>query len=164
VPASDEEDQKPGAPVYFCPSAQPDVQNGLVFGVVGGTPGDPRVSYLESPLPVTPELLGLSEPVHPTEVFRFGAPCAQSGCQHYDGNHCGLIQQIVVGIPPVASTLVPCRLRPRCRWWHEEGAAACIRCPLVVTQQPNPSPEMARAALPRTRAGHSGAPHVRNAR
>ena len=91
VPASDEEDQKPGAPVFFCPSAQPDVQNGLVFGVVGGTPGDPRVSYLESPLPVTPELLGLSELVHPTEVFRFGAPCAQSGCQHYDGSHCGLI-------------------------------------------------------------------------
>lgn len=150
--------------MLFCPSAQPDVGEGLVFGVVGGTPNDPRVSYLESPLPVTPELLELSEPVHPTEVFRFGAPCAQNGCQHYDGHRCGLIQQIVAGIPPVASTLAPCRLRPRCRWWHEEGAAACGRCPLVVTEQPNPSPEMARAAMPQTRADQRGASYPREAR
>lgn len=128
------------------------MDQGVVFGVVGGTASDPRVAYLESPLPVTRDLLALAEPARPAEVFRIGAPCARHQCQHYDGSHCGLIKQIVAGVPPVVSRQPACRLRPRCRWWHEEGAAACARCPLVVTEQPNPSGEMVRAAIPRSGA------------
>jgi hypothetical protein len=148
---SDGEDRKPDDSAHFCPSAQPDIGQAVIFGIVGGAPDDPRVSYLESPLPVTRELLALAEPVRPTEVFRIAAPCAGDGCQHYDGRRCGLIQQIVAEVPSITSKLPPCRLRPRCRWWQEEGAAACYRCPLVVTEQPNPSQEMAGAAIPRTR-------------
>jgi len=136
--------------VLFCPSAQPDVGGGVVVGVVGGTPREPRVVYLADPVPVTAELLALAAPVHPTEVFRMAAPCAGAGCQHYDGARCTLIQRIVAGIPAVASTPPPCGLRRRCRWWHEEGAAACTRCPLIVTEQPNPTPTMAQVARPQT--------------
>jgi hypothetical protein len=146
--SGDKGDSESNDPGLFCPSARADMRQAVVFGVVDGSPNDPRVSYLASPLPVTPELLALAEPARPAEVFRIGAPCAQHRCQHYDGSRCGLIQQIVAEVPAVASRQPPCRLRPRCRWWHEEGIAACTRCPLVVTEQPNPSREMARAAVP----------------
>lgn len=145
----DKGDPDPLESTVFCPSSQADPGKGVVFGVIGGTPSNPRVSYLALPLPVTRELLALADPVRPTEVFRIGAPCARNGCQHYDGNRCGLVQQIVAAISPVVTAPPPCRLRSRCRWWHEEGNAACTRCPLVVTEQPNPTPEMARAATPR---------------
>lgn len=134
----------------YCPSARAEMDQAVIFGVVGGTASAPSVSYLDSLLAATPDLLALAEPVHPTEVFRIGAPCARKGCQHYDGARCALIQRIVDEIPPgVAPVPPPCRLRPRCRWWHEEGIEACIRCPLIVTEQPNPTPEMAKAARPR---------------
>ena len=29
--------------------------------------------------------------------------------------------------------LPACQLRPDCRWWKQEGKAACMRCPLVMT-------------------------------
>jgi hypothetical protein len=143
-PGNDESDDHE----LFCPSAQPDLHRGVVVGVVGGTPREPRVVYLADPVPVTTELLDLARPVHPTEVFRMGAPCAGTGCRHYDGARCTLVRRVVAEIPAVASTPPPCRLRPRCRWWHEEGAAACTRCPLIVTEQPNPTPAMAHAARP----------------
>ena len=43
----------------------------VVFGIAVGTVKSPRVAYLVTPLPVTPELLALSGPVAPAEVFRF---------------------------------------------------------------------------------------------
>jgi hypothetical protein len=132
----------------FCPSAPADADGGVLFGVVGGTVENPRVAYLAEPIPVRPEILELSEPARPNEVFRIGAPCAAEACQHYDGDRCSLVRQLVRDIAPVAESVPPCRLRPQCRWWHEEGPAACRRCPLVVTEQPNPSPEMRHAARP----------------
>ena len=143
----------------FCPSAQPDVTNGVVIGVVGGSPGEPRVTYLDEPLPVTPDLLALAAPVHPTEVFRMGAPCARSACQHFEGTRCALVRQLVAGIEPAAQELPRCGLRSRCRWWREEGVAACRRCPIVVTEVPNPTEEMARAARPAGQARDPRPPH-----
>jgi len=52
------------------------LEGAVAFGVAGGTAAEPPVSYLKEPLPVTPELLELAEPVEPTEVFHFAAPCA----------------------------------------------------------------------------------------
>lgn len=132
----------------FCPSAQPDVEHGVLFGVVGGSPTQPRVSYLAEPLAVSRTVLQLAAPVHPTEVFRMGAPCARGGCQHFTGSRCGLVRQLVESLDPVTDEVPPCRLRPRCRWWREEGAEACRRCPMVVTEMPNPTPQLADAARP----------------
>jgi hypothetical protein len=140
----------------FCPSAQPDMPDGVVFGIVRGTANEPRVTYLADPLPVTAEVLALAEPVHPTEVFRIGARCARHGCQHYDGERCRLVQQLVEQIPPAASQPPACRLRPRCRWWLEQGTSACLRCPVIVTEQPNPTEVMAAAAKPHTRSDNEG--------
>jgi hypothetical protein len=137
-------------PPPLCPSAQPEMNDSVVFGIVGGTVDQPRVAYLAEPQPVSPELLGLSAPVEPTEVFRFAAPCAEHACQHFDGSRCRLVQRIVGFVAPVSDGLPPCRIRPACRWWQEEGREACMRCPLVVTEDYQPSVQLAQAADPTT--------------
>jgi hypothetical protein len=149
IPASHSQEER----ALLCPSAQPEMEGAVAFGVVGGTPTEPMVSYLEEPQPVTRELLALSRPVRPTEVFRFAAPCAEHGCQHFDGTRCQLGEKLVEKLPPTVERLPPCRLRPHCRWWREQGGAACMRCPLVVTTDHRPSPSLREAADPSTSAG-----------
>jgi hypothetical protein len=72
------------------------------------------------------------------------------GCQHFDGGRCRLASRIVGGLPEVVSGLPPCHLRPTCLWWRQEGAAACRRCPQIVSQAQQPSAELRRAADPAT--------------
>jgi hypothetical protein len=128
----------------LCPSAQPEMDDVIAFGVVGGTIEEPRVAYFNEPQPVSDELLALSKPVKPTEVFRFAAPCAGKACQHFDGLDCRLAKRVVKSLPEAVDQLPPCRLRPRCRWWRQEGKAACLRCPMVVTEVERP-PELLRS-------------------
>ena len=133
----------------LCPSAQPDQDGAVAFGIIGGTPEEPMVGYLDEPLPVTPELLQLAKPVRPTQVFRFGAPCAEGGCQHFDGASCKLGQKLAT-LPTAVDRLPRCRLRPSCRWFAEQGGAACLRCPIVVTTHHRPSAALREAADPAT--------------
>ncbi|WP_313917537.1 hypothetical protein, partial [Tahibacter sp.] len=60
-------------PQSTCPSAQPDMRDALVFGVINGTPTAPRVAYLRRdavvPLADLPDLRGLQ----PGHVFRIAA-------------------------------------------------------------------------------------------
>jgi hypothetical protein len=123
----------------LCPSAQPEMAGSLLFGVVIGSAEHPQVAYLAEPQPVTDELLALSGPVRPTEVFRFAAPCAMSQCRHFDGANCRLVQRTVQLLPVAVERIPPCRLRPNCRWWRQEGRAACLRCPQVVTENYRPT-------------------------
>ena len=132
----------------LCPSAREDSEDSVIFGISGGTVEEPRVSYLPEIQPVTDELLALAEPVAPTEVFRFAVSCAEQGCVHFDGANCRLAQRIVKGLSEVTETLPPCRIRQSCRWWLQEGKAACFRCPQVVTDNYSPSEIMAEVAEP----------------
>lgn len=136
----------------FCPSAQPDMPESVIFGIVGGTASVPQLRYLAEPLPTTTDLLSLADPAEPTEVFRFGARCAERLCQHFDGAHCRLGAKIATEVRPVVAIAPPCRLRSRCRWWLEQGVDACLRCPVVVTTAHNPATDVRRAALPDTPA------------
>jgi hypothetical protein len=135
-------------PRSLCPSAQPDWRGSRLIGVVGGTADDPRVSLLAPPRPVTDALLQLADPVHPTEVFRFAAPCLCSGCVHFEGARCRLVERVVDLLPEVAIDLPECDIRPHCRWWQQEGRPACLRCAQIVTENLNPSDPMREAALP----------------
>src|SRR4051794_18921151 len=112
---------EPTSPPPLCPSAQPDMVGSVVFGIAVGTVESPRVAYLVTPLPVTPELLALSGPVAPAEIFRFAASCAGRGCLHFDGSTCGLATKIVNLLPAVVEGVPPCDIRPGCRWWQQEG-------------------------------------------
>jgi hypothetical protein len=118
--------------MIHCPSAQPSA-DGLVIGVVTGPVEARRVGYLTEPRPVTDEILALAAPVAPAQVFRIAAPCMGDGCKHFAGGECGLVKRIVASFDPVISGLPPCRIRPACRWFRQEGRAACLRCPQVVT-------------------------------
>jgi hypothetical protein len=130
----------------LCPSAQPDMDNSFVFGVVGGTVDQPLLGYLVKPQPVTEELLALSGPVHLTEVFRFAASCATSKCQHFDGINCNLATRTVQLLPKAVSDLPKCVIRASCQCWLQEGREACLRCPQVVTQSHNPTELQRQAA------------------
>jgi hypothetical protein len=132
----------------LCPSARPELEGSTVLGVVGGTAEQPRVAYLAEPRPVTPEVLALSGAVSPTAIFRFGAPCAGHACKHFDGTDCRLATRIVQLLPPVVDALPACHLRPDCRWWQQEGKAACLRCPQIVSDLRNPSQLQRQAADP----------------
>jgi len=142
----------PSVPAFvtppLCPSAQPEMPGSRVFGVMGGTVQEPLLGYLDQPAPATPELLALSGPVKPTEVFRLAAPCVESACCHFDGRDCRLVTRIVQILPAVSEVLPACRIRQDCRWFRQEGRPACLRCPQVITQNCSPSKEMVRAATP----------------
>jgi hypothetical protein len=120
----------------------------VAFGVVGGTAEQPRVSWIEKPVPVTEDLLALTGPVPPTQVLRLAAPCQENACSHFDGADCRLATKLVQLIPAVTQSPPPCRIRPDCRWFVQEGRAACTVCPQIVTYSINPSEELAQAATP----------------
>jgi hypothetical protein len=138
----------PGVAAVSCPSAQPDMEDARVFGVIGGSEESLRVSYLrESPV-LDEKLVRRLGVVQPTLVFRFAARCEEARCAHFDGQHCTLAQRIVETLEPVVDALPPCIIRASCRWYAEQGAEACFRCPQVVTVVPPGNDELGRAALP----------------
>src|SRR5712691_7185185 len=94
----------------LCPSSQPEVPGSVIFGVIQGTPQDPRLVRLKEPEPTTQEILDLAAPVKPTEVFRFAASCAEFACRHFEGNKCQLAGRIVRLIPPVEARLPRCHI------------------------------------------------------
>jgi len=135
------------SPRPVCPSAQPDMDDAEVLGVLEGGPDAPRLSYLVDRVRVTDELLAQTGKVSPTRVFRFAATCEEKSCSHFDGVNCRLATRIVEGLAPVVDKLPPCRIRAKCRWFGQEGAAACFRCPEVVTEIASPTASMRAVAL-----------------
>ncbi len=126
-------DSQRDAPI-LCPSAQPDHPDAVVFGVQAmRTDQHRQVGYLTDLQPVTPEILALSGPAKPTEVLRIAAPCMGHGCRHFDGTTCALASRVAGMLDPVVSGLPRCLIRPTCRWFRQEGKAACLRCPQIVT-------------------------------
>lgn len=122
-----------------CPSSQATTEGARIFGVITGTPEQHRVGYLTETVPLSHEVLDLAGSAKPTEVFRIAAPCANGGCKHFKGNNCTLAQRIVQGVPAVVNALPACQIRSTCRWFRQEGKAACFRCPQVMTDKANVS-------------------------
>jgi len=146
IPSADKITTLPSRPL--CPSAQPDWPSARIIGVVGGTPEQAHVAFLDQPAPASIELLSLAEPLQPTEVFRFTAPCASAACSHFGEGRCRLASKIVRLLPEVTSELPPCSIRRQCRWWAQEGSIACMRCPQVVTHDRLQSEAWQKAADP----------------
>jgi hypothetical protein len=138
----------PGRRDLLCPSAQPNMHGALAIGVVDHRRDPPEISYLEAPQPVTDDLLRMVEPIRPTEIFRFAAPCQTSACSHWSGSDCQLIDRVVKLIPVASLHLPTCRIRPECRWYAQAGRSACVRCSRVVTQNEDPDEAMRGAASP----------------
>ena len=134
----------------LCPSTFPGWPDSVAFGIVTGTVEEPRWQPFEKPLPITDELLALSGPVAPTEVFRFAGPCAGKACQHFAGDtgHCRLVEKTVRFVPKVQDKLPPCTIRVDCKWWRQEGREACFRCPQVASSNPANAEALRKAADP----------------
>src|SRR5215469_3887374 len=118
-----------------------------MIGVRGGSHEHPQIRYLETPVPLSAELLALAEPAAPTELYRIAARCEERACRHFDGN-CHLASRIVQILPAVVDVLPPCKIRQDCRWFQQEGRPACLRCPQVITLIENPSEAFKLAATP----------------
>lgn len=116
-----------------CPSAQPEMADVRILGVVSGEADAPRLAYLNERVAATPELLAEAAPLSPGEVFRLAGRCEESRCVHFDGARCQLAVRIVDALPAVTQKLPPCSIRTDCRWYRQEGAPACHRCPQIVT-------------------------------
>jgi hypothetical protein len=110
----------------------------VILGVIETTgSGETHVSYLERLARVTDGTVAAyaSGTLRPTSSFRFAAPCQQSGCQNWSGTNCRVGERLVQILSIVSQQLPDCQLRPVCRWFDQEGAQACLRCPSVITDQ-----------------------------
>jgi hypothetical protein len=116
-----------------CPSAQPGMADVRILGIAAGSIDAPRLAYLNETVAATPEILAQAAPLNPGEIFRLAARCEATRCTHFDGERCQLATRIVKLLPEVSEKLPPCTIRSTCRWHQQEGAAACYRCPQVVT-------------------------------
>jgi hypothetical protein len=133
---SNRRDEKP----ILCPSGQADSPEAQVFGVQMNTPaGEMRVAYLTEPQPITPDLAAVIGTAKPSEVMRIATPCAGGGCVHFDGQNCGIAARVAALLDPVVRSLPRCAIRPTCRWFRQEGPAACVRCPQVITDARAPT-------------------------
>jgi hypothetical protein len=118
----------------LCPSAQPEQPDARVFGVQTATADNQRrVGYLTETVPVTEELMVSLGQTSAPEVLRIAAPCMHGACAHFEGGACALAGRVARMLGPVVSALPRCAIRPSCRWFREQGPAACVRCPQVVT-------------------------------
>jgi hypothetical protein len=116
-----------------CPSAQPGMGDVQVLGVVVRDAEEPRLAYLDEAVAATPDMLEMAAPVPVSQVFRLSARCEESKCTHFDGTRCQLAVRIARLLPEVVDSLPACNIRPACRWFRQEGRAACLRCPQIVT-------------------------------
>jgi hypothetical protein len=138
----------------MCPSAQPDMANAVVIGVIDSDAdmvGDRAlIAYVDEHVEVTRELLAITGNVAPTKVFRFAATCEESSCGHFVDDRCSLVERVVANLPSVVSFLPRCSIRSTCRWYGQQGRQACFRCPQVVTEQAEPTSVQSLVATPPT--------------
>ena len=116
-----------------CPSAQPGMGDVQILGVISRDADEPRLAYLDEALPATPPVLELAAPLDVSQVFRLSARCEERKCTHFDGVDCQLAVRIAKMLPEVVDQLPACNIRRDCRWFRQEGRAACLRCPQILT-------------------------------
>lgn len=117
--------------------------------MIAGDPGAPGIAYLPPGVSVDESVASHLGGLSPTEVFRYGADCEEHRCAHFDGDRCSLAKRIVTQLPEVVQILPRCQIRATCRWFAEEGGAACRRCPQIVTMIPKSDNAINRVATPR---------------
>lgn len=132
---------------YLCPSGRC-LPGNLVIGVV-----DERASitFLGIPQRIDEEFVSAARTttVPPEARLRFAEECVEGRCAQWDGDGCGLARRARARSmnPPItdtaqneASDQVPlprCGIRHSCRWWAQEGRAACATCVWVIHADPS---------------------------
>jgi hypothetical protein len=117
----------------MCPSAQPGMTDLHVLGVISREGETPRVAYVDERVSATPEVLEAAAPAQVAQVFRLAGRCEEKKCTHFDGAKCQLAVRIAKLLPEAVDALPACAIRSECRWFRQEGRAACLRCPQIMT-------------------------------
>ena len=120
-----------GLPI-LCPSGRCR-PGAILLGVINS---DATVGYITQQITVDREFVCSATKVGiPEKRFRFSEPCVESGCEHWTGRSCGVVEELLacVDVAWKSSTLPACSIRARCRWYEQEGRRACEICPVVVT-------------------------------
>ena len=134
---------------FLCPSSIGAADGSAkVFGVVNGEGVSQRTHYLSKPVLLTSDLLGLTDPISPDRILRVANTCVEDACVHFDGHNCRLASRIRHNLEPVVSTLPRCGIRHSCRWWHQEAAEACRRCPQIIRESFSDDQRFAEAVMP----------------
>ena len=115
-----------------CPSSRCE-PGAELLGVVTATGS---IAYLETRLQIDEKFC---EEAHegraPKKRLRFSNKCVEHGCNHWTGDHCGVIDRIIDLIPTTAESSMPkCGIRATCRWFRQRGSTACFTCPGVITE------------------------------
>jgi hypothetical protein len=134
---------------FDCPSAQPDMEGARPFGVISGTPQETRIAFFKKSALDGFNWRERFASQDATRLFRFGAKCDEHKCGHFDGSRCSLGARVKQGLPPVVDALPTCLIRPKCRWYAEQGGEVCLRCPQVVTMIPAADTPLNAVAAPR---------------
>lgn len=120
-------------PERMCPSTT--AANSTVFlGMI--TPAG-RVAYVTPAIPSDVALADLDSTVRVESTYRLAGPCVTSKCGFWTGDHCGLGARLVESYEHDTDAeqldLPKCAIRRTCRWYAEQGKAACSPCSYVVT-------------------------------
>jgi hypothetical protein len=121
-----------GKTAFTCPSAPPEAGS-VLLGVVA-SPG--QIVYITPNPPVSQEMLETFQKngIVAENRLRFAGPCMEHRCLQWAGNRCGLIDRVVDHFGPAegGEPLPRCGIRGTCRWFAQQGRAACESCPEVI--------------------------------
>jgi hypothetical protein len=108
-----------------CPSMLPGLARGVIAKVVKN---EERLKFLaeEISVPTSLSLAVDSETV--LKRARFVGLCRTVECGHWTGVSCRLGHAIASVEVQSAGELAPCAIRSSCRWFKENGSAACAPC------------------------------------
>jgi hypothetical protein len=130
------EPQRPQGSNRLCPSARCE-EGAILLGIVGE---NGVVGYVTPRVIVNSDFVRLAHIGRaPEKRFRFSQPCIESGCLHWTGSRCGVIDHALKAAQEANATewlaekLPQCSIRPSCRWFSQVGPKACAVCPLVIT-------------------------------
>jgi hypothetical protein len=125
-------EQQAGSP-KTCPSSACG-QGVLLLGVMTSRG---KLAYLQPPVPVDAEFAAREAARgRPEQRYRFAAPCLEGGCPQWTGRRCAVADMaaglVDLGLPASPASLPACGIRHSCRWYAQNGPAACAACPLIV--------------------------------
>ena len=120
----------------ICPSVTGEAADARIIGHVGA---GGVVAAIPTPIPLTPAMRASLGP-RPERMFRLAGTCSEERCANWQNASCGLIGRMRDLRDPggntdadaAPATLARCGIRQDCRWWLQDGPAACRVCPRVV--------------------------------
>jgi len=115
-----------------CPSARCK-PGATLLGVVRE---DGTIGFLPAGLEVDEDFVRIArQGRNPESRFRFADRCVELACHQWKDHHCTIPEKVRGRLEalPESGDLADCAIRDHCRWYRQDGPAACGICPLVIT-------------------------------